>query len=503
MQYTLNQSPSDSTNYLRITDGSGGGTSINLSGSGSTPYVYTATYSGQIRIYNCSSNNASRVLTLSVTGGSNTQDDPSAQGSNQWIAHSYQWTGGVPPAQATAYSRYIGIYKTETETFSESFGGDAGCMDINSAGSVRIQQDRTKFSIRFQNKTTKALGAYIAGFTGDDGMRFYSDGTKYFDAWVDQGSTTYAKQLFPITTTGNLLFEYYENGGGNVANFTGFSRVTNTILPASAQVLCAGTQLTGTNTFTSAPLSSDVSFTIGYQWQSSPDSAIWTNISGATDTNYTLPATAGSLYYRRIANVSKNNTNKTGTPATISVSVADVSNAVQITVRPTPAATISGPATICQNGAANITFTNVQALAVTVTYTLNGGANQTVNVGANSTASVPVTTTTAGTFTYALVSVQYQTAPTCTAVLTGTASITVQTLPNGSISAPAICQGQVGKILFTASAGTGPYSLVINSQTYNAVASGAAFNANPAPTVTTIYNLTKITDANGCIRTTP
>ena len=685
----MDQSPSDANNYLRITDVSGNN-AINLAGATSTPYNYTATYSGQIRIYNCSSNNSSRILTIAVTGGSNTQDDQTAQGTNQWIAHIYKWTGGAPPANA--FVRYIGIYKTEAETFSENFGGDAGCVDVLSASNVRIQIDRSLFAVRFQNKSTRLPGAYIATFTGDDGMRFYSDGTKYFDAWVEQGSTAYTKQLFPITANGNLLFEYYENGGGNVAYFTDFARVVNTVTPTPDQVLCAGgtvTPLTGNSTFADAPLSSDNNFAVTYQWQSSTDSVTWTSISGATSQNYTPLATVGSFYYRRIANVSRNNTNKTGTPTTISVSVADPSNAVRVTVRPTPTATISGtttvcmnatqpavvftnpqalpvvvnytaggaaqnitvpangtasvtqttaaagnftytlnnvqyqsapacsatisgsatitvqtlpavtftgdatvcqnepknvvftnsgsaaisvnytlnggasqtvnvaansttavavptgtagtyqysltsaqyttapacstavtgtatvivrptptatvsvPATVCQNGTANATFTNPQALPVTITYKIGSGANQTLNVGASTTATVPVTTTTAGTITYTLVSVQYQTAPNCSANVTGTASVIVRTLPNGTISAPAICQGQVARITFTATAGTGPYSLVINSQTYNNITSGTAFNASPPPAGTTTYNLTQITDANTCVRTTP
>src|SRR6185436_5321825 len=101
------------------------------------------------------------------------------------------------------------------------------------------------------------------------------------------------------------------------------------------------------------------------------------------------------------------------------------SSSVTVTVRPIPTATISGSTTVCQ-GSPNpvITFTNPQTTPVTITYNAGAG-NQTINVGASGTATISQSTTNAGTFTYNLISVVYQTAPTCSNNITGSVIITV------------------------------------------------------------------------------
>lgn len=129
-----------------------------------------------------------------------------------------------------------------------------------------------------------------------------------------------------------------------------------------------------------------------------------------------------------------------------------ISGSAAVTVRPTPAVTISGTTTVCQDAAApNITFNNSGALPVTVTYQLNSGSNQTINVPASSTATIAVTTSSPGTFVYSLVSVAYTTTPTCSAALSGTATVTVRPTPAATISGTtAVCQnGTAPTITFT------------------------------------------------------
>ena len=123
-----------------------------------------------------------------------------------------------------------------------------------------------------------------------------------------------------------------------------------------------------------------------------------------------------------------------------------------VTVRPTPTASISGTTTVCQDGAEpDLTFTNPMTLPVTVTYTINGGSNQTVNVGASTTSNVPAPTGTAGDFVYSLVSVEYQAAPSCPTSISGSATITVRPTPTASISGTTtVCQdGASPDVTFT------------------------------------------------------
>jgi hypothetical protein len=85
---------------------------------------------------------------------------------------------------------------------------------------------------------------------------------------------------------------------------------------------------------------------------------------------------------------------------------------------------------------------------------------------------------------------------------TATLTQVVNPTPQGSLSANTICTGGTGQLTFTATSGTGPYTLVVNGVTYNSITSGTPFNASVNPTSTTVYTLTSVTDANGCNRAT-
>jgi len=80
-------------------------------------------------------------------------------------------------------------------------------------------------------------------------------------------------------------------------------------------------------------------------------------------------------------------------------------------------------------------------------------------------------------------------------------TVTVNALPQGSLTANTVCAGGTGQFTFTSTTGTGPFTLIISGTTYPGIVSGTAFNANPNPVSTTAYTLTSITDANGCVRT--
>lgn len=76
------------------------------------------------------------------------------------------------------------------------------------------------YSIRWTRMVTFTGGTYRFSVTGDDGVRFYINGEKLIDAWVDQPPTTYNinKTLGP----GNheLKLEYYQRGGPAQARLT-------------------------------------------------------------------------------------------------------------------------------------------------------------------------------------------------------------------------------------------------------------------------------------------
>ncbi|WP_163396749.1 beta strand repeat-containing protein, partial [Flavobacterium limi] len=153
-------------------------------------------------------------------------------------------------------------------------------------------------------------------------------------------------------------------------------------------------------------------------------------------------------------------------------------------IRATPTATISGTTTVCEGVASpDVTFTNPLSLPITVTYNINGGTNSTINVAANATATVAAPTGTSGTFAYNLVSAVYQTAPTCSAPLSGSATVTVRATPAATISGTTtVCQGTTSpNITFT-----NPLSLPITvNYTVNGTNASINIGANTSATVAT------------------
>jgi hypothetical protein len=166
------------------------------------------------------------------------------------------------------------------------------------------------------------------------------------------------------------------------------------------------------------------------------------------------------------------------------------SSSVTVTVRPIPTATISGSTTVCQ-GSPNpvITFTNPQTTPVTITYNVGAG-NQTINVGASGTATISQSTTNAGTFTYNLISVLYQTAPTCSNNITGSVIITVN--PATVIVTPPqpviVCEGGSATFSVVATGLNLQYQWQVNTTGNNYVnIGGATFST---------YTISPVTAAN-------
>lgn len=162
-------------------------------------------------------------------------------------------------------------------------------------------------------------------------------------------------------------------------------------------------------------------------------------------------------------------------------------------VRPIPTATVSGTTSVCVGASSpNITFTNPQTVAITITYNINGGTNQTVNVagGGNSSTNVAVSTASAGDFVYNLVSVVYQSTPNCSNTLSGSATVTVNSnsvAPTSITGTTTICSG--GSTILTLSGGTAGTGAVAKwySGSCGGTLVGTGSSINVSPTSTTTY----------------
>lgn len=164
----------------------------------------------------------------------------------------------------------------------------------------------------------------------------------------------------------------------------------------------------------------------------------------------------------------------------------------------------------CTNATLTLTSaagTNAQSIcmgaAITnITYAVGGGATGATATGLPSgvsgsfnagvfTISGTPTTGTGSPFAYTVTTTGTP-APCTEASTNGT--ITVNPLPTGTLTnSGAVCLGNNATLTFNKTAGTGPFDLVINSVTYNNIASGGTISVTPSYPSTT-YTLTSITD---------
>ena len=150
---------------------------------------------------------------------------------------------------------------------------------------------------------------------------------------------------------------------------------------------CSNT-ISGTATVTVTP-------TVGTPTVPTPSAT--TICQGSANTVYTTSATDATSYNWSVTGAGNTiaGTGTTGTvtwaagysgTATVSVTAngcngPSASSSTTVVVRPTPTATISGTTTVCISaGSPNITFTNPNALAETVTYDINGTVQPTVDI---------------------------------------------------------------------------------------------------------------------------
>jgi hypothetical protein len=71
--------------------------------------------------------------------------------------------------------------------------------------------------VRWTREVYFNAGTYQFTITSDDGFRLYVDGALELEKWFDQAPTTYTVEVSLSAGTHAVTLEYYENGGGAVA----------------------------------------------------------------------------------------------------------------------------------------------------------------------------------------------------------------------------------------------------------------------------------------------
>jgi gliding motility-associated-like protein len=183
--------------------------------------------------------------------------------------------------------------------------------------------------------------------------------------------------------------------------------------------------------------------------------------------------------------------------------VAIIGQTATVTVNPLPTATASGTINVCQNTppTQTVTFTGTNGATPTTIYeftyipTINGvaGAAQTINSNAAGIATISVSTSTAGTYKYDLVSVKdngTSCSNTLTAGATTTATVFVQANPTATIvtnNAEVCKDGTAPIITFTGSGANGQAPYTFN---YTLTLDGTAIATTPLVTSNTSNSAT-------------
>jgi gliding motility-associated-like protein len=406
-------------------------------------------------------------------------------------ATTYAWSPATGLSSATGATVSANPTATTTYTVTGTTNGCDGTGNVTvTVNPLPAKPVATASTVAYcQNATATPLSA-----TALSGHSL----TWYTTFPLSGGSST-----APTPSTANAgTVTYYVTQTNSATNcVSDTTRIVVSVTPAIAgntisadQTLCAGlaaAPLTGsavtggTNTYT-------------YQWQSSADGTTWTTISGATAASYSpgvLPS--GTTRFRRIVT---------------SGLCSSTSNVVSVTAETSLSNyEISAAQTVCE-GVTPALLVGQQPSGGTGTYTYiwqssTDGTSWTTIAGATGKDYQP---TILSASTYFRRTTSGGNCPATSAPVL----ITVNPLPNGSITGPAgICSYDNGNIVFTSSAGTAPYTIQLQvtapggtsstiSQVINSSAP-ATINVVPVNSAGGTYTiqLTSISDSKGCTRT--
>jgi len=333
--------------YLWYDAASGGNllkTSIDNTDNTDTTLTLAATTYYWVSILSAAGCESSRTQ-VTATFPASSPDNQNTAGTNSWIGHVYDGLN---------FNTYYGYYAEASETFDQQFGIGDNCLTISSSlGDRQIYTDM--FSVRLRMDYTSDKGLYVINLGSDDGSRLTIDGTLVYNNWGYHGWTSIPNVLIRLTSNSSLVYEYFENHGGNRITFQSLTLVlSNTLSANTSQSICLGNSGSAISGDEYGTLPTNITlYGTGYQWAySTSSSGPWNDIVGATSATYTPSTTtapfnsAGTYYIIRKAILSSTN-NVSPNPYV----ATNESNAATITVNPLPTVTIGDPLTaICQGG---------------------------------------------------------------------------------------------------------------------------------------------------------
>lgn len=305
------------------------------------------------------------------------------------------WRGHV--YDNSNFTSYLGAYN-QSEVFNQSFGSTD---DRNRRWFGSLRFVHSTFSVRYRMQSTKT-GCYVATLAADDGIRLYVDGAEVFDEWIDQGTTSYTNVMMNLSGSSQLVYEYYENRGGNTVRFQSFTKL-NQITSNGNQTICSGDRPAKINASDKLQQSQrngskyDQGRATSYLWQYSVDGGAWQTVPGnSTGRNYRPPVLTNNtsvdvVYrYRRVATYTQR------LPKTSEKVYVDNTAVATIVVQGSIAAagSISGPAVVDQGDIGVVYSVSAIPGATSYSWTFPSGV---MIVAGNNTNSVTVNITNTAT----------------------------------------------------------------------------------------------------------
>ena len=355
---------------------------------------------------------------------------------------------------------------------------------VSISGDATVCQGATAPTVTFTNFSAIAVSVDYTIGTNSNTINIPASGTNTVTA--------------PTSTAGTYVYtlESVNYTSGNACNSSVSGSISVVVLPlptatlSGSETICENGSPNGFTITNPRPYDEQVTYTFtggSSQTVSVPANGTYTIYPAATPSG-TFTYSLTSVSYSNYSTCTSALSGQTAT----------------LTILPAPTVTISGTTSLCVNGpTSTVTFTNPSLTnAIVVTYNLNGNPSTTINVSANATSTVTVSTTTAGTFTYTLENVSYTGSNACASAVTGSAVVTVNALPTGSISGTAtVCQNDITNVTFTNTSNAEvviTYALGGSNSTVNVPANSTNTIAVPTGTAGTYtYNLVSIAYASG------
>jgi len=396
----------------------------------------------------------------------------------------YSWSGPASftsnisnPSRANVTTAMAGIY-------SVLVTDNNGCQ--NTATTNVVVNPRPTAVISGSTTICRDDNATITiNLTGQQPFNFtYTDGTTPVTI-SNHSSNVYTFSVSPASTTTYTLTSLTDNNscGALSGDLTGSAVITVNQRPTS--VLSGGPVTTCDGT----PVNLSVALTGVAPWSITYTDGVGTNTVVANASPYILSVSPSATSTYSVVAL---------TDAT-TCSAVSMTGTATVTVNPRPTAILSidGATTLCNGGSTDLRFSFTGLGPWNLTYTANG-VPQSVTTNSN---PYIVTVNPIATTVYRTTALSDS---RCTAIASdfaGDVTVTVNPRPTGALTgATTICNGETTQ-LSIALTGAAPWNITYTVAgapvTVNGVNS-SPYTFNVSPSTTTTYQLTAITDANGC-----